>query len=204
MKKLWDKVLVISRNEIVCMFALISSLVYAMYYIDIMNPLEYSLSEIGRYNGGLFILWCLLSGFAILLNVHRLYERTGYSAGIGKWFLYSGLFFLVATFVNMSKDPIIFYWIHVATAIFFAVLSFGSIALCFIFMSKKSKPYKYLMIILFSLLFIDIIFLAIYKQMALFESIPLVLCYIALFFCNFTETFAVKVLKLDIKQIVIV
>lgn len=192
MKKIFDKILVFSRNEIVCMAALIISLVYAMYYIDILNPLKYSLSEIGRYNTALFVVWCLLSGIAILLNVHRLYARTGYTAKLGKAFLYSGLIFLVATFLNMSKDPIIFYWIHVATAILFSVLSFASIALCFIFMSKRKKSYLILTIILFALLLVDIIFLIIYKQMALFESIPLVLCYVALFFTNFTDTFKIK------------
>lgn len=192
MQKIWNKILVITRNELVCMGAIIASLVYAMYYIDVMNPLQYSLSEIGRHNYFLFILWCLFSGIATLLNVHRLYARTGYTAKLGKWFLYSGMIFLVFTFLNMSKDPIIFYWIHVATAILFAVLSFASIALCLIYMSKRSKPYLIATIVLFSLIFIDIIFLAIYKQMALFESIPLVLSYIVLFFTNFTDSFKVK------------
>lgn len=195
MKKFWGKVLVFTRKEIVCMVALLASLIYAMYYIDIKNPLQFSLSEIGRYNWPLFIVWCLLSGIAVLLNVHRLYQRTGYSAGLGKIFLYSGLIFLVCTFLNMSKDPIIFYYIHVATAILFAVLSFASIALCLLYMAKKSKAYLILTVILFSLILIDLIFLVIYKQMALFESIPLVLCYVVLFFTNFTDTFKINIDK---------
>lgn len=192
MKELWAKISKFARNEIVCMTALAASLIYAMYYIDILDPLKYSLSEIGRSNHLLFIVWCVLSGIAILLNVHRLYERTGYSAKLGKIFLYSGLIFLVATFLNMSKDPMFFYWIHVGTAILFSVLSFGSIALCLVYMFKRNKAFMILTTILFSLLLVDVIFLAIFKQMALFESIPLVLCYVALFFTNFTDTFKVK------------
>lgn len=193
MKNFLKKLNDFSRNEIVCMVALVASLIYAMYYIDIENPLKYSLSEIGRSNWALFIVWSLLSGIAILLNVHRLYERTGYSAKLGKAFLYSGLVFLVMTFLNMSKDPMYWYYIHVATAILFAVLAFASIALCLLYMSKKMKAYLYVTIILFALLLVDIVLLAIYKQMALFESIPLVLCYVVLFFTNFTETFNPKV-----------
>lgn len=193
MKNLWAKISAFARNEIVCMFALASSLIYAMYYIDIQNPLKYSLSEIGRSNWALFIVWCMLSGIALLLNVHRLYARTGYSAKLGKAFLYSGLIFLVATFLNMSKDPMIFYWIHVATAILFSVLLFASIALCLVFMFKRNRAYKVLTIVLFSLLLIDIVLLAVFKQMALFESIPLVLCYVALLFTNFTDTFKVEI-----------
>ncbi|MDD4316149.1 MAG: hypothetical protein PHC84_03185 [Clostridia bacterium] len=193
MKKFLKKLNDFSRNEIVCMLALVASLSYAMYYIDIEDPLKYSLSEIGRSNWALFIVWSLLSGVAILLNVHRLYERTGYSAKLGKAFLYSGLAFLVLTFLNMSKNPMYWYYIHVATAILFAVLSFGSIALCLVYMSNRLKAYLYVTVILFALLLIDIIFLIIYKQMALFESIPLVLCYIVLFFTNFTQTFDPKV-----------
>lgn len=192
MKNIINKILKFTRNEIVCMTALLVSLIYAMFYIDILNPLKFSLSEIGRYNSALFIVWCVLSGVAILLNVHRLYERVGYTAKLGKGFLYSGLLFLIATFLNMSKDPIIFYWIHVATAILFSVLSFASIALALINMSKKNKNYLILTAILFFLILVDIVFLIIYKQMALFESIPLVLCYIVLFFTNFTDTFKIK------------
>lgn len=189
MKKFLKKLNDFSRNEIVCMVVLVTSLIYAMYYIDIQNPLQYSLSEIGRSNWALFIVWSLLSGIAILLNVHRLYERTGYSSKIGKAFLYSGLVFLVLTFLNMSKDPMYWYYIHVATAILFAVLAFASISLCLLYMAKKIKAYLYITVILFALILVDIVFLIIYKQMALFESIPLVLCYVILFFTNFTETF---------------
>lgn len=192
MKNLWKKVSKFASNEIVCMTALATSLIYAMYYIDIQDPLKYSLSEIGRSNWFLFIVWSVLSGIALLLNVHRLYERTGYSTKLGKAFLYLGLVFLVATFLNMSKDPMFFYWIHVATAILFAVFSFVSIALCLIYMFKKNMAYLILTTILFLLLFVDIVFLAIYKQMALFESIPLILCYIALFYTNFTDTFKIE------------
>lgn len=183
------------------MLSLLISLIYAMYYIDIMNPLQYSLSEIGRSNHLLFIVWCILSGIALLLNVHRLYSRTRYTARLGRAFLYSGLAFLFFTFINMSKDPIIFYHIHVITAILFAVLSFASVSLCLIHMSKKMKSYLVLTIIFFIFIFIDIIFLIIYKQMALFESIPLVLCYTVLFFTNFTDYFKVpanKKLHIDI------
>ncbi len=197
MKKFLKKLNDFSRNEIVCMAALVTSLIYAMYYIDIQNPLQYSLSEIGRSNWALFIVWSLLSGIAILLNVHRLYERTGYSSKIGKAFLYSGLVFLVLTFLNMSKDPMYWYYIHVATAILFAVLAFASISLCLLYMAKKIKAYLYITVILFALILVDIVFLIIYKQMALFESIPLVLCYVILFFTNFTETFNPN--KIEIK-----
>lgn len=177
------------RNEIVCMAALLASLIYAMYYIDIENPLKYSLSEIGRSNWALFIVWCVLSGLALLLNVYRLYERTGYTGRLGKILLYSGLIFLVLTFLNMSKDPMYWYYIHVATAILFSVLSFFSIAFCLVSMSKRMKAYLYATSVFFALLLVDIVFLIIYKQMALFESIPLVLCYTVLFFTNFTDTF---------------
>lgn len=180
------------KNEIVCMVVLLASLIYAMYYIDIQNPLKYSLSEIGRSNWALFIIWCVLSGTALLLNIHKLYERTNFNHKWTKWgkvFLYSGLFFLLLTFLNMSKDPMYWYYIHVATAILFSVLVFFSLLFCLLHMAQKLKTYRNLTIILIAILFVDIIFLIIYKQMALFESIPLILCYAVLFFTNFTQTF---------------
>lgn len=192
MKELLNKIKKICQNELVCMGSMLVSLMYGMFYLDIKNPLQYSLSEIGRFNHGLFILWCVLSGIALFLNVNRLYERIGYNSKPGKWLLYSGLFFLVLTFANMSKDPIIFYWIHVATAILFSVLTFASIALGLIYMFNKNIRYRILAIVLFSLIFIDLIFLAVFKQMALYEFIPLILGYLTLFFTNFTKAFEVK------------
>ncbi len=194
MKIFFAKLKSFSKNEIVCMGAMLISLMYGMYYLDIRNPLEYSLSEIGRYNYGLFLVWSITSGLAIYLNVHRLYERIGFNSKWGKSLLYLGLFFLVLTFSNMAKEPVILYWIHVATAILFAVLSFASIALGLLYMFKKDKRYRILTIIFFSLILVDIVLLAIFTQMALYEFIPLMLGYVVMFFTNFTDAFKVKTL----------
>ncbi len=187
-----DKIKVFSRNELVCMLALLIGLMYGMYYLDIMNPLEYSLSEMGRYNHALFILWSLSSGLALLLNVPRLYDRINYKSKLGKSFLYIGLIALVLTFLNMSKDPMYWYWIHVATAIIFSVFSFFSVAVALLYMFKKNAQYKALTIIFFILLLIDIVFLIIYEQMALFEFIPLLACYVVFCFTNFTKSFELE------------
>ncbi|NCA66536.1 MAG: hypothetical protein EOM87_00580 [Clostridia bacterium] len=192
MKEFFKRLKAFSKNELVCAVAMLVALMYGMFYLDIKNPLQFSLSEIGRYNYPLFLVWSITSGLAIFLNVNRLYDRIGFKSKQGNWLLYSGMFFLVLTFCNMSKDPIIFYWIHVATAILFAVLSFGSIALGLIHMFNKNIRYKILTIIFFSLVFIDIILLAIFKQMALYEFIPLMLGYVVMFFTNFTESFKVN------------
>lgn len=198
MRKILRKINMFAKHEIVCMLSLLASLIYAVYYIDIQDPLKYSLSEIGRSNWMLFIVWCILSGVALLLNVNKLYERTrhtNFNQRLPKICLYSGLGFLVLTFLNMSKEPMFWYYIHVVTAILFAVLTFYSIISCLIYMAKRQKPYLYLTAIVLIIVFIDIVFLIIYKQMALFESIPLILCYIVLFFTNFTQTFNPIVIK---------
>ncbi len=198
MRKILRKINMFAKHEIVCMLSLLASLIYAVYYIDIQDPLKYSLSEIGRSNWMLFIVWCILSGVALLLNVNKLYERTrhtNFNQRLPKICLYSGLGFLVLTFLNMSKEPMFWYYIHVVTAILFAVLTFYSIISCLIYMAKRQKPYLYLTAIVLLIVFIDIVFLIIYKQMALFESIPLILCYIVLFFTNFTQTFNPIVIK---------
>lgn len=189
MKTFLEKLKRLAKNELVCLSSIIVSLIYSVYYMGLRNPLEYSLSEIGRTYTALFIVWSLLVATAFFLNVNRLYERTGFKSKLGKGLMYAGLIFLVLTFVNMKKDPIIFYHIHVVTAILFSVLSFASAAICLVSVAKKSKVYLITTIVLFSIVFIDIIFLIIYKQMALFESVPLISTYIVLIFTNFTSTF---------------
>lgn len=195
MKKVWSKIVTFSRNEIVCLLSLIVAVMYGMFYLDIRNPLQYSLSEIGRYNHALFIVWSVLSGLALLLNVHRFYARIGFVSKPGRFLLYGGLFFLVLTFLNMSKDPIYWYWIHVATAILFSLMSFASVALGLIYMWKKNKKYRILTSIFFGLILVDVILLAIFAQMALYEFIPLLLAYVVLFFTNFTDSFKVDLSK---------
>jgi|AGTN01.3.fsa_nt_gi hypothetical protein len=178
-------------SETAALGSLIVALVYDVYYLDLMDPLKFSLSEIGRHNIPLFIAWCVLSGTAIYLNVVRFYSRINYKGKLGWILLYSGLFFLVLTFCNMSRVPV-FYWIHVSTAILFSVLDFASIALGLVYMFKKSKLYRVVSIIFFSLIFADIVMLAVFKQMALYEFIPLILGFIVMFFTNFTKTFEVS------------
>lgn len=185
--KIWNK---IRKNELVCLISLLAALMYGMYYMDIMDPLAYSLSEIGRYNTALFVVWAVLSGVALFFNVNRAYDRLHYKSKLGSALLYTGLGFLVLTFLNMSREPV-FYWIHVSTAILFSVLGFGSIVMPLLYMFKRNKKYKIMTIIFFSLVFVDVVFLAIFKQMALYEFIPLMLGYIVLFFINYTETFNV-------------
>lgn len=192
MVKFWSQVKKVCQNELVCLGSMIIALMYGMYYLDIRNPLQYSLSEIGRFNHGLFIVWSVLSGIALLLNVTRLYARVGYKGKLGPICLYVALGFLVLTFANMRKDPAFLYWIHVGTAIVFALVGFASIAIGLLFMWKKDKRFKILTIILFSLILIDIVFLIIYTQMALFEFIPLLLGYVVMFFTNFTDSFKVE------------
>lgn len=180
----------IRKNELVCLLSMLAALMYGMYYMDIMNPLAYSLSEIGRHNTALFVVWAVLSGLALFFNVNRAYDRLQYKSKLGSALLYTGLGFLVLTFLNMSREPV-FYWIHVATAILFSVLGFGSIVLPLLYMFKKNKKYRIMTIIFFSLVFVDIVLLAVFTQMALYEFIPLMLGYIVLFLINFTETFHV-------------
>ena len=187
--EVFDKV---RKNEIVCLCSLIAALMYGMFYLDIMNPLEYSLSEIGRFNSTLFIIWCLVSGFALFFNVNRLYERLNYKSKAGSTLLYTGLFFLVLTFLNMKKIPEIWYWIHVSTAILFSILCFASIVFPLLYMFKKNVKYRILSSIFFALVAADIILLAIFKQMALYEFIPLILGYIVMFLINYTDTFKIK------------
>ncbi|MDR3262692.1 MAG: hypothetical protein LBT30_00075 [Clostridiales bacterium] len=177
-----------SENEVVCLASLIVALAYDMYYLDIMNPLEYSLSEIGRHNAALFILWSVISGLALLLNVRRFYSRIGYASKVGRSCLYLGLFFLVCTFSNMSREPVL-YWIHVGTAILFAVLGFASVAFGLLNIFKKGLKFRILILVFFALIFVDIVMLIIFKQMALYEFIPLILGFAVLFFTNFTEFF---------------
>ncbi|MFA5449900.1 MAG: hypothetical protein WC292_05630 [Clostridia bacterium] len=179
----------IMQNELLCFGSMLIALIYGVYYLDLYDPLQYSLSEIGRLSHtSLFIIWSLLAGIALFLNVNRMYDRVGYKAKLGRVLLYSGLFFLVVTFANMSREPF-WYWMHVVTAVLFSVFALFSVALGLLEMWKKSLRYRILSIAFFVLCFIDIVLLAIFTQMALYEFIPLVLVYIVLFFVNFTETF---------------
>jgi uncharacterized membrane protein len=58
-------------------------------------------------------------------------------------------------------------------------------------MYKKNLKYRVITSIYFAIVAVDIVLLAIFKQMALFEFIPLTFGYFVMFFTNYTEAFAI-------------
>ncbi|MDR0854918.1 MAG: hypothetical protein LBN25_00950 [Christensenellaceae bacterium] len=176
------------RHEITCIFTLIVALTYDMFYLDIYNPLQYSLSAMGRLNIPLFIIWSFVTGIALTLNILRMYDRIGYKKKLARICLLVGMLCLIATFSNMSDEPIP-YTFHVISAAIFAGLTFLSMALALLTVVKKSKKMLVLVAIFFALMLTDVVFLAIYKQMGLFETAPLIVGVIVLFFTNYTKFF---------------
>lgn len=188
MKAILDKCKAFFSHEVVCMTALVIALAYGFYYLDILDPTQYSLSEIGRHNTALFVVWSVTTGAALILGMHRFYKRIHYFPKAGYITLYVGMACLVATFCNMSREPVA-YAFHVATALIFALCAFVSLAIGLLYMMKRNKRYRVLGILFFALILVDVILLAIYTQMALYEFIPCILAYTVFFFTNHTEFF---------------
>ena len=178
----------IYQSEVICSLLLLTSLIFALDFMYKDNPIDYSLSQIGRLFWRDYLLWGLFTGLAILFNVNRLYNRTGYSSKIGKFLLHLSLIMLFFTVINITLEPILYYT-HVVTSIAFAVLSFAPIMMCLVSTSFKSFRYFILTFLLLIMAVIDVYYITIYSHMALFQTIPLVACYIVLFLCNFTQSF---------------
>lgn len=184
-------------HELVCMGALILGISYGFYYMDILNPLQNSLSAIGRSNHPLFILWCATSSFALALGMHRFYKRIDLPkkwAKIGLIIQYVGILFIIATFCNMKpeEESYVAYLIHCITAVMFAVCAFASLCIGLFYMFPKQLKYRVIVYLVAGLMLVDIIFLIIYEQMALYEFIPCILVYIVFFFTNHTKYYEVE------------
>lgn len=200
MEKFLERLKKFSEHELVCFGTLLIALLYGMFYLDIRNPLEFSLSEIGRYNPPLFILWSVVTGLGLFFNIFRFYRRIDYKAKLGRICLFLGLFFLVLTFCNLSREPV-WYWIHVATAILFAVLAFAALALGLLSQFRKSKKYTVLTCILCGLMLADVLYIIIGgSHNALNEFIPVILAFVTLAFTNFTDFFKLDEIVVDTKE----
>lgn len=203
MKKAFLAIQKFCRLEVVCLIFLIAAVVYDMYYIDIQNPLTTSLSDMGRYNHGLFIVWGALSGIALVLNMNMLYRKVGVKTKIGYVFLGISVTLLTITCFTMRKeseqDPI--FLLHFYSSILFAVFAFFALMRGLIPAWVKGRQYQVLTVILLALLLADMICLGIFKQMGLFEFIPLMLAFVVFFFTNYTKTFDIPKKKEEIKEV---
>ncbi|MCL2630082.1 MAG: hypothetical protein FWD49_00995 [Firmicutes bacterium] len=182
----------IFNSELLSLSTLIAGLTYGMFYLDIENPFKVSLSQMGRSNHALFAVWCLLSGLALLVNIPYFYKRTQCKSRLGLGFLVAGLVCLIITGSVMGEAPAPYYT-HMVTSILFAIFCFFALLFpIFKMLLKRDKRYIILSVIYFTLMLANIILISIFKQMAFYEFVALILTYFYLFFVNFTRVFDIK------------
>ena len=115
-------------------------------------------------------------------------------ATVGRIFLYLSILFLIFTFLNIYSNDDKMFLIHILTGVLFSFFALTAVFIGLIHNARRKPAYLILTIILFELLLIDLILLLVnYYTYSLYETVPLVLCNIALLFTNFTESFKIRI-----------
>ncbi len=112
------------RLRIFVMSILLAALLLTVVYGTLENPFRYTFSNIGNFFDYrlFFIIWALVSGFAIQSCIIALYQLEEYKAKSKYWFVVLASGFLVITaLIPALKDIYPFWhWLHTACAVIHA------------------------------------------------------------------------------------
>lgn len=192
MKRVFINLLNFRNNEILCFLLLQTSIIMTLYYSLLMNPFEFSLSEIGRHNSSLNSVWSILISIALYLNVKKLYIMTGYNSRIGIVILKLGIMYLAISNHYLYMEGC-YDLMHIITAFMSIGLFIIPIIMCLIYVSREHIKYLIVMMILIISYIYSIIMIIIMQHTpAIIEIIPMIFTILALIMLNNIDYFKIR------------
>ncbi|KAH7822748.1 uncharacterized protein MONOS_14900 [Monocercomonoides exilis] len=185
----------IAQNEVLCMAFYVGALMYDMYYIDLQNPAKNSLSSLGRKKYYLFVIYWTLTGVSLYLNVQRLFVRLGYTSDVGHKMLYTSLLMIFPMVIIISPKRI-WHIIHIVLAVGLAVIMYVSLYLA-VLTARRYRHFRYLQIGLTIATAIDVYHLLVYRQMALYAFIAILMAFLVCCFTNYTTKYTIPLEFID-------
>lgn len=162
------------RTRIFVMSLLIGSLILTVIYGTLENPLEYTLSKIGNYftYRWLFIVWAIITGFAIQTATLVLFHLENYKAK--HQYIYNSLsaIFLIITAIIPSLYLIYPFWhfLHTLFAIIYAFFVFMSISPFVVWVSKNNPRLRTSLSIWLNVIWVGALFpLILFGKSGMFE-----------------------------------
>lgn len=175
-----------SFTKAVCVISCIVSFIYTISYMSmgVVYKNSGALSKIGLTHHLEFVIWGMLTLFALCFNIAAAYRRYT-KTKIHIPLLIISFFGMVLTLCfDFDFDNKLDYYLHCAGSLTFSAVMGITIFILFLFNFNKSKMFKAFTIITGSILIIDLICLLIFKETALIETLPVFAGYILLNIVN--------------------
>jgi len=162
------------RRRILVMYLLLFSFALTIIYGTLENPFKYTLSKIGNYftYRWVFIVWAMVTGFAIQIAILVLFHVEEYKAKHP--YIYNSLsaIFLTATAIIPSLSKIYPFWhfIHTLLTVFYAISVFLSINPFVIWVGKNNPRLRFFLNIWLGVIWIGSLFpIILFGKTGMFE-----------------------------------
>ena len=192
-------------NKILCILSMIISIVFTFWYMHFSNPLYYygALSVIGLSHPVLFKIWGAFTEAAMIYNIIQMYYKYHYNNNWAKGLLFLGLTSIIIT-VNVPYvfDNTFKYITHCYGAVSFIIYNAAAMLIIFIKHYKKSKGFKAMTIITFSILIIVLTLFIIIGESGILEVTPMILSFIIMLLINFTDICKIEEIKAKEKELI--
>ncbi len=174
--------------------SLLCSAILSFIIMSLGNPFDNSLSSIGRRFYALYIVWSIMTGIAIFLNLLRLHKRTRFKLKYDLWLIILGvLSFIVNVFSLYYFEDDFYFTIHLFSGFGAAAFIGTSILLCTLYGGCVKKGYLIMGIITLLTLLADFMWIIMIDFTAvLLEIIPILAFYLIFIVTDNIPYFKVK------------
>ena len=181
-------------TKITANISLICSVILSFVMMSLGHPLESLLTSIGRRFYVLDIVWSIITGFAIFINLIRLHKLTGFKLKYDLWLVILGVSsFIVNVFSLYYFENNLYFKIHLYSGFLAATFVGISILLCTLYGGIVKKGYYMLGIITLLILLADFLWIIKIEFTAvLLEIIPILAFYLIFFITENVPYFKVK------------
>lgn len=169
-------------HKIICILSSTLAVGWTIGYMQYGDPFENSgaLSKIGLTHKAEFIIWGILTLFALCFNLVTAYRKYANVKFYIPMLGVASVGMILTLAFDFDYDEKIQYFLHCAGSLTFSVIMGIAVFLLFLFNYKKGGIFKAFTYISGSILTVDLICLLIFKETAMIETVPIFAGYIML------------------------
>lgn len=204
MKKFCNVLFYMSSKKALTIGFLVLCVGYTAWYMMLSDPLEGygALSYIGLEHPVLFSICGLLTEFALLLNVGKMFLKFGYRNKYATALLMLGILSMIITIcVPFNYDNKFQFVVHCYGAISFIVYNGSSMIFFFIQNRKIKKLFLATAIVIGAIMLITLVLFATIGESGALEVTPLIVSFAILFVANYTKMYEPLHVKIEPKAI---
>lgn len=169
-------------NKIICILSSVIASGWTIWYMQYGEPFENSgaLSKIGLTHKTEFIIWGLLTLFALVFNLITAYKKYTNAKFYIPMLSVASVGMVLTLAFDFDYDKKLQYFLHCAGSLTFSAIMGITVFLLFLFNHKKAEIFKIFTYVSGLILIADLICLLIFKETAMIETVPIFAGYIML------------------------